>query len=156
MVIPSSLRVLLSKIWFDSVPKFSIIGYSLHIEIIVKILFTFSSKLNAKISLSFTGKEISDTIIFPIIVKKTSPRHTSFSEFFIHEGILVTSNMFFLYWAMNIKQFQGNLFNFFKFTRLDILKRKLLKKTCSKWYIMKVTEISILNDFRFILHVKNP
>ena len=156
MVILSSLRVLLSKIWFDSVPKFSIIGYSLHIEIIVKILFTFSSKLNAKISLSFTGKEISDTIIFPIIVKKTSPSHTSFSEFFIHEGILVTSNMFFLYWGMNIKQFQGNVFNFFKFTRLDILKRKLLKKTCSKWYIMKVTEISILNDFRFILHVKNP
>ena len=33
---------LVSKIWIDSLPKFSIVGYSLHIETIVKIPFRFS------------------------------------------------------------------------------------------------------------------
>ena len=33
---------LVSKIWFDIVPKFSIVSYSFHIEVIVEILFRFS------------------------------------------------------------------------------------------------------------------
>ena len=73
---------LFSKIWFDSLPKLSIIGDYRPIEIIVENLFRFSQKVNTKISLSFTGKEISSTIIFPISIKKASPSQNCFSEMF--------------------------------------------------------------------------
>ena len=116
-------KSLVSTIWFDCLAKFSFVGYSLHIEIIVEILFRFSQKLNTKISLSFIGKEISGTIISPIFIKKTSPRHNRFSELFTHEGRLVTSNMFFLYRGMNIEDFRGNVFKFFKFSRQNIFQR---------------------------------
>ena len=66
-------------------------------EIIVEKLFRFPQKLNTKISLSFIGKEISSTIIFPVFIKKASPSHDCFSKLFIHEGRLVTYNMFFGY-----------------------------------------------------------
>ena len=111
---------LVSKIWFDSFPKFSIIGYSIHMEIIVENLLRFPQKLNTKISLSFMGKEISSTIIFPIFIKKASPSRNCFSELFIYEGRLVTSNMFFLFLAVCIKYFRGNVF---KFSRVNILDR---------------------------------
>ena len=114
---------LASKVWLDSLPKSSIVGYSLHIEIIVDIFLRFSEKLNTKIPLSFIDKGISGTIIFPIFVKKTNPSHNCFSELFTHEGRLVISNIFFLYRGMNIEDFQGNVFKFFKFPRQNIFKR---------------------------------
>ena len=63
---------LVSKIWFDSVPKFSIISYSLNIQIVAENLL---QKLSTMISLSFIGKEISSTIIFSILIEKASPSH---------------------------------------------------------------------------------
>ena len=101
---------LVSKIWLDSLPKCSIFGYSLHIEIIAEILLRFSQELNTKIPLYFMGKEISGTIIFPVFIKKASPSHNRFSELFTHEERLVTSNMFFLYRGMNFEDFRGNVF----------------------------------------------
>ena len=67
------------------------------------------------------GKEISSTIIFTIFIKKVSPSHNWLSELFIHEGRLVTSNMFFLYRGMGIKYFRENVFKFFKFRCTDFL-----------------------------------
>ena len=95
-----------SKIWFDSLLKFSIIACFLHIEIIVIILLIFSQKLNTKMYLAFIGKEISGTIIFPVFIEKTRPGHNCSSESFINEGRLVTPNLFFLYWSMDIKYFR--------------------------------------------------
>ena len=105
--------------------------------------------------LSFIGKEISGTIIFSIFIKETSPSHNRFSRLFTHEGRLVTSNMFFLYMGMNIEDFRGNVFKFFKFSRQKIFQREFLKKICSKRCIIKVVEISILNNFRFMLCLKS-
>ena len=107
---------LVSKIWFDSLSKFSIVSYSLHIEVIVEVLLRFSKKLHAKIPLSFIGKETFGTIMFPIFIKKASPGHNHFSKLF-------TSNMFFLYWSMNIEDIRGYVFKFFKFSRQNIFKR---------------------------------
>ena len=66
------------------------------------------------ISLSFICKVIPSTIVFSIFIKKASPIHSFFSELFIHEGRLVTSNIFFFYWGMSIKYLRGNVFHFFK------------------------------------------
>ena len=95
---------LVSKIWFDSLLKLSIISYFLLIEIIVEIFrgSTLNTKLNSKFTLPFIGQEISGTITFPTSLKKKSLNHNCFSEFFIYEGRLVTANMFFLYWGINI------------------------------------------------------
>ena len=65
---------LVSKTWFDGLPKLSIIGYTLHIKIAVEIFFRFSNKLNAKVCLSFIDKEICGTNIFPIFIKKNRVR----------------------------------------------------------------------------------
>ena len=56
--------------------------------------------------LAFIGKEISGAIIFPLFIEKARPGHNCSSESFINEGRLVTPNMFFLYWSMNIKYFR--------------------------------------------------
>ena len=101
---------LVSKIWFDSLPKFPIIGYSLHITIIVENL-KFLQRFSRNISLSFISKEISSTIIFPIFIKKASLGHNCFSELFIHEGRLVTSNMLFLYFFSTSQDMYLNFSN---------------------------------------------
>ena len=86
---------------------------TLHILFILRLL--------EKTFLDFLGKEISSTINFPIFLKKASPSHNCFSELIIHEGRLVTSNMFFRYMGMSIKYFRENEFKFFKFSRVNIL-----------------------------------
>ena len=93
-------------------PKFSIVSYSIRIEIVVEILLRFSENLNTSISLSFIDKGILGTIIFPIFIKKTSLSCNRFSELFTNEGTLVTSNMFFLYRGVNIEDFRGNVLSF--------------------------------------------
>ena len=56
--------------------------------------------------LAFIDKMISGTIIFLLFIEKARPGHDCPSESFINEGRLVTPNMFFLYWSMNIRYFR--------------------------------------------------
>ena len=81
-----------TKIWFDSLPKYSIQLFSSHWG----HCRNPSWKLSTKISLCF--KSNSRTNIFPYLLRQQVWIAIAF-KFYIHEGRLVTRNMFFLYWG---------------------------------------------------------
>ena len=102
---------LVSKIWFDSFPKFSIIGYSIHMEIIVENLLRFPQKLNTKISLSFMGKEISSTIIFLYLLRRRVQVVIAFLSHLFMKGDWLHLTCFFFFWPCVLSTFEEMYLN---------------------------------------------
>ena len=148
----SSLRVLSVKFDLIVCQNFLLLAIVVTLRLLQKTFLDFLRSLTQRFFHLLQAKRFSAFIIFPIFIKNAAPSHNCFSELFIHKGELVTSSTFSLHWGMSIKYSRGNLFKFFKFSRVKILNRYLLKKI---WCVIKVIEIFILDDFRFMLCKKN-